>query len=156
MFNSLLRWNNLFVWSFSSHSRILHLYGDVTIAGERLQILTYARHSWPLSSEGCLMTLPHNCDTGILLKWYKIFEDSWHSCRAFTSGAVTICFYDLIGLSQLGFACKAYCPIWYISIFNKWNIQYDYLVILYISFVKKIRTVSHIVYFICYKIKYIR
>ena len=37
-----------------SHSRIFHSYGDVTIAGERLQILTYARHAWPLSSEGSL------------------------------------------------------------------------------------------------------
>ena len=32
----------LVVWSLSSHSRIFHLYGDGTIAGERLQILTYA------------------------------------------------------------------------------------------------------------------
>ena len=29
----------------SSHSRIFHSYGDVTITGEGLQILTYARHS---------------------------------------------------------------------------------------------------------------
>ena len=29
-----------------------HSYGDVNIAGEGLQILTYARHLWPLSSEG--------------------------------------------------------------------------------------------------------
>ena len=43
-----------FVWGFSSHLRIFHLYGDVTIAGEGLQILTYARHVWPLSSEGSL------------------------------------------------------------------------------------------------------
>ena len=35
-------------------NRIFHPYGDVTITGERLQILTYARHSWPLSSEGSL------------------------------------------------------------------------------------------------------
>ena len=40
-----------FVWCFAYHSRIFHSYGDVTITGERLQILTYARHSWPLSSE---------------------------------------------------------------------------------------------------------
>ena len=30
---------------------IFHSYGDVTIADEGLQILTYARHLWPLSSE---------------------------------------------------------------------------------------------------------
>ena len=45
---------SLFVRGFSSHSRICHSYGDLTIAGEGLQILTYARHSWPLSSEGSL------------------------------------------------------------------------------------------------------
>ena len=45
---------SLFVWGFSSHSRIRHSYGDLTNAGEVLQILTYARHSWPLSSEGSL------------------------------------------------------------------------------------------------------
>ena len=44
----------IWVCSFSSHSRIFHSYGDVTIAGERLQILTYDRHSWPLSSENSL------------------------------------------------------------------------------------------------------
>ena len=41
-----------------------HSYGDVTIAGERLQILSYARHSWPLSSEGYL-TCHTYCDTGL-------------------------------------------------------------------------------------------
>ena len=51
----------LFVWSLSSHSRIFHSYGDVTIACEGLQILTYARHSWPLSSEGSLTCHTH-CD----------------------------------------------------------------------------------------------
>ena len=34
-----------FCFVFLSHSRIFHMYGDVTIAGEGLQILTYARHS---------------------------------------------------------------------------------------------------------------
>ena len=32
----------LFVWFFPSYSRIFHSYGDVTIAGEGLQILTSA------------------------------------------------------------------------------------------------------------------
>ena len=44
----------LFAWSFTSHLRIFYSYGDFTIAGEWLQIWTYARHSWPLSSEGSL------------------------------------------------------------------------------------------------------
>ena len=52
----------LFVWSLSSHSIIFQSYGDVTIAGEGLQILTYARHSWPLSSEDSL-TCHIYCDT---------------------------------------------------------------------------------------------
>ena len=42
---------------FSSHLRIFHSYGDITIDGEGLQILTYARHSWPLSSESSLACL---------------------------------------------------------------------------------------------------
>ena len=44
----------MFIWSLSSHSRIFHSYGDVTNAGEGLQILTYARHSWPLRNGGLL------------------------------------------------------------------------------------------------------
>ena len=39
---------------FSAHTRIFHLYGNVTIAGEELQILTYDRHSWALDREGSL------------------------------------------------------------------------------------------------------
>ena len=38
-----------FVWS--SHSKIFHTHWEVTITGEKLQILIYARHSWPLNSE---------------------------------------------------------------------------------------------------------
>ena len=52
-----------FFWSLSSHSRIFHSYEDATIAGEGLKMLTYARHSWPLSSEGSLTYHTH-CDTG--------------------------------------------------------------------------------------------
>ena len=36
---------------FSSHSKNFHSYGDVTIAEEGLQIFTYIRHLWSLSSE---------------------------------------------------------------------------------------------------------
>ena len=43
-----------FFGGFSSHWRIFHSYGDIAIAGEGLQTLTYARHSWTLSSEGSL------------------------------------------------------------------------------------------------------
>ena len=44
----------LFGGFFLSQSRIFHSYGDVTIAGVGLQILTYALHSWSLSCEGSL------------------------------------------------------------------------------------------------------
>ena len=62
---------------FSSHSRIFHSYGDVTITGEGLQILTYARHLRPLSHEGSLACHTY-CDTGhpfIMV----ISEDPWQS-----------------------------------------------------------------------------
>ena len=51
----------LFVWSFLSISRIFHSFGDVTITGEGLQILTYTRHS--LSSEGSSACLTY-CQRG--------------------------------------------------------------------------------------------
>ena len=66
-----------FICGFSSHSGIFHLYWDVTITGEGLQILTNARHSWPLSSEGSL-TCHSYCDTGLPCIMV-ISEDPWHS-----------------------------------------------------------------------------
>ena len=69
----------MFVWGFASHSRIFHSYGNVTIAGEGLEILTYARHSWSLSSEGSLAWHTYY-DTGhpfIMV----ISEDPWHSIK---------------------------------------------------------------------------
>ena len=44
----------LFIWDLTFNSRTFHLFGDVTSVGEGLQILTYTRHSWPLSSEDSL------------------------------------------------------------------------------------------------------
>ena len=67
----------LFVWSLSSHSRIFHSYGAVTITIEGLQILIFARQSWPLTSEGSLVCHTY-CDirhSFILV----ISEDPWHS-----------------------------------------------------------------------------
>ena len=54
----------LIYWLFicldvSSHSIIFHSFGDVTIAIEGLQMLTYARHWWSLSSEGSLACLTY-------------------------------------------------------------------------------------------------
>ena len=67
----------LFVLGLSSHSRILHYYGDVTIAREGLQTLTYTPHSLRLSSEGSL-TCHTYCDTGLPFKMV-MFEEPWHS-----------------------------------------------------------------------------
>ena len=69
-------------WSLSSHSRSFHSYGDVTITGERLQILTDARHSWPLSNEGYL-TCHTYCDTG--LPFIMVIRDTHTCCRAFAT-----------------------------------------------------------------------
>ena len=53
----------LFVLGLSSHSNFFQSYGDVTHTGEGLQNLTYARHLWPLNSEGSLACHTY-CDTG--------------------------------------------------------------------------------------------
>ena len=54
-----------------------HLYGNVTITSEALQILTYARHSLSSSSEGSLAYRTY-CNTGNLFIMV-ISEDPWHS-----------------------------------------------------------------------------
>ena len=59
-------------------------YGEVTMNGEGLQILPFARHSWPLSSEGSISCLTY-CDTG---RSSSRSRDTHTFCRAFISGAV--------------------------------------------------------------------
>ena len=84
---------------FLSHSRIFHSFGDVIIAGEELQILTYGRHSWPFSSEGSLACHTY-CDTEhpfIMV----ISEDPWDS-HLMPSVLQWSCLNDL-RLSRLGF-----------------------------------------------------
>ena len=76
---------------FRPTREFLHSYGDVTITGERLQMLTYARHLWTLSSDDSLVCQTF-CGTGrpfIMV----ISEDPWHS-HLLTS-ALTTCFYDV-------------------------------------------------------------
>ena len=63
--------------TFSSHSRIFHSYGDVTISGEGLQILIRTRHSWPLSSEGSLASHTYGDTVHPFIMF--IYEDPWHS-----------------------------------------------------------------------------
>ena len=58
----------LLVWGFSFHSRIVHSYVDITITSDGLQILTYARHLRPMSSEGSLACHTH-CDKGHPFIW---------------------------------------------------------------------------------------
>ena len=57
------------------HSKIFHSIGDVTIVGEGLQILTYARHLWQLSSKGSLACHTY-CDTGHLIIMVKSEDPS--------------------------------------------------------------------------------
>ena len=64
------------VYWFSSHSGSFYSYENVTIVDEGLQMLTYAQHSWPLSSEGSLAWHAY-CDMGhpfIMV----ISDDPWH------------------------------------------------------------------------------
>ena len=63
----------LFVWGLLSNSKTFHSYGEVTITGEGLQILTIARHLWPKSSDGSL-TYHTNYHTGLPFTMV-IFED---------------------------------------------------------------------------------
>ena len=99
----------IFLGGGVSHWRIFHSYGDGTIVGEGLQIVTYAWLPWPLSIGGSFACHTYR-DKGHPLIMV-ISEDPWHSiyCRAFSSVAVTTCSYDLC-LWRLGFAI-------YLSIF---------------------------------------
>ena len=79
------------------HLSIFHSYGDVTIAGEGLQIWPILGTSWRLSSD-CSLACHTYCETG-----HPHPEDPWYTySRAFCSGAVTTSTYDL-GLSWLRF-----------------------------------------------------
>ena len=53
----------LFVLEFFVPVDFFYSNGDITSTGEVLRILTYARHLWPLGSEGSL-TFHTYCDTG--------------------------------------------------------------------------------------------
>ena len=66
----------LFIFGIYRPTWAFRTYGEVTIAGEGLHILTYARHSWLLRNEGSLAYHTY-CDTGhpfIMI----ISEDPWH------------------------------------------------------------------------------
>ena len=91
----------------TSLSRIFHSYGDVTITGEGLQICTYARHSWSLSSEGSSACHTY-CDTGhpfIMV----IYEDHWHSYLLLSSGSGAVTTHYLL-LRLKSVAAKVLTP----------------------------------------------
>ena len=97
----LLAFSSLTLFPFKKCRQhlLFRSYGDVTIAGKGLQILTYARHSWQLSREGSL-TYHTYCDRAYPLWWSSPRTRDTHiCCEAFGSGAVTTCFYDL-GLAR--------------------------------------------------------
>ena len=56
----------LFVWSFSSQSKIFHSFGDVSIAGERLQILTMVINQWGFFSVPHILRQEVSVDNGHL------------------------------------------------------------------------------------------
>jgi hypothetical protein len=61
--STLLIWFDLVIYSFTSHSRIFHLYGDVTIAGEGLQNLGLCS-ALGAFEQGGIFIVPH-------LLWYR-------------------------------------------------------------------------------------
>ena len=98
----------LFVWGFSSHSRIFHSFGDVTNTGEGLLfylywafLLTYiGTHShWAVR---VLWRATPTVTRAKPLKWSSSRTRETHTrCQAFGSRAVTTCLKDL-GLPRLG------------------------------------------------------
>ena len=91
-FERLTRWSffYLIVWGLSSHLRIFDSYEDVTITGEGLQILTYARWGWGFFSVPHLLRHGASVYNGLISLWTR--DDSRTFCRAFSSGAVTTWF----------------------------------------------------------------
>ena len=74
-----------------SHSKMFHKYGDVTIIGDRLQMLSHARHLWPLSCEGSL-----GCHTCCGMGHLSIMTRDTHTYyRVFGTGAATTYFKDM-------------------------------------------------------------
>ena len=68
----------LFIKGFCHTQGFFHSFGDVAITSERLQILTCAQQSWPLSSDDGSLTCHTFCDTDhpfIMV----ISEDPWYS-----------------------------------------------------------------------------
>ena len=84
-----------------------HSYGDVTIAGEGLQILTYAQHSWPMSCEGSL-TCHTYYDMGLPFIMFTS-EDPWHS-HLLLSVWQWSCHYLFLRLRSVALGIKPQSP----------------------------------------------
>ena len=91
----------LIVWSISSQSRFFLRIWIRHHCRRGLLILTYARHSWPLSSEGSLACHTY-CDSGHPFIMVTS-EDQWHS-HLLPSVSQWSCHYLFyyFGLSRLG------------------------------------------------------
>ena len=96
----ILNLTNLFVWSFSSHSRVFtHM--------ETSQLPVKGCKIWPCSAlmgieQWGFLSVPHLLWHGASVYNGPKTRDTHTYCRAFSNEAVTICFYDL-GLSWLRF-----------------------------------------------------
>ena len=90
----------LFVCGFSSHSRTVYSFGNVIITDKVLQILTYARHSWPLRIER-FFSVPNlwNVASVYNVNFPKTLDE--HTCCKWQWNCHFIFFCD-VGLSRLG------------------------------------------------------
>ena len=85
---------SLFLWGFSSHSRIFHSFRDVAITAEGL-LLTCTRNSWLVSSEGSLTCHTYSDMVHLII---MVISDGGPVTHL-SPIAVTTCFNDL-GLSR--------------------------------------------------------
>ena len=87
-----LKVNNILVClfgGFSSHSQVFHSYGDLIITVEGLQMFSYTRHSWQLSSKCYLRA------TASVTRDFLKTSDTHTGYRAYSSGDVFYLFYRL-------------------------------------------------------------
>ena len=92
-----------FVWSFSSHSRILHLYGDVTLTGEPCRAAHFDQYFALMATEQWgFFKVPGACTPFAIWdirSWWSSPRtlDIYTCCRLFGSahGTVTTCINDL-------------------------------------------------------------
>ena len=114
-----------------------HSYGDVTITGEGLQILTFARHSWSLSSEGSLSCHTY-CDTGhLFINLTEVRPLFTLSHRGSDNSPLLIVFSaNYIDQSNRNFMClKIFRKFWHFDLLNlkkttcpKWHENVNFII----------------------------